>query len=526
VPPTANKVLYNTTENEVINIIKQLKNTTSVGHDCISTATLKECAGTITPALTELLNQSLNEGLFPSQLKIAKIIPIYKAGDRTLVENYRPIALLSVISKIYEKVVRKRLIQYLEEANIINPRQYGFRNKSSTEGALFDLVNRIQTLTQRRRKVGVVFYDLRKAFDTVNIEILLDILQNIGLHGSDLAWFRSYLSGRAQYVQIDDIRSSDRPVTCSVPQGSVLGPILFLLYVNEIQHLGLDGDPQLYADDIAVIYEGESFDAIKNSIQLDFATLSEWTAGMKLSINYEKSKIMLIKQDLNIEPPMYFNNSEINFVNTYKYLGVDLDSRMNFIMYLDNLKKKLSKIAGLFKKMKNVVPDMLKKQLFDAFFNSHIIYGLNIWGVTFNYLIESIQVIQNKAIKNLFGYNPLENTHTIHKETRILPIIYTHLLKCCCLVHNIQNAAIHSNTIIRTNQNFHEYNLRNNNNIRNETTNSTGFRIKPLLYTYITDFNKIDLNIRNENKPNFRKKIKTKIQDCYFKENKLISQIF
>ncbi len=527
IPPTDHKILYPATESEVKNTIKLLKNTTSVGHDNISTLTLKECADAVTPALTVLINQSLNEGIFPNQLKIAKIIPIYKSSDRTLIENYRPIALLSVVSKIYEKIARARLIQYLDDNRIIDQRQYGFRSRSNTESALFDLVNRIQALTQKKRKVGVVFYDLRKAFDTVNLEILLEILQNIGLHGTDLAWFRSYLCGRTQYVEIDGTRSSERPVTSSVPQGSVLGPILFLLYVNQIQHLDLEGEPQLYADDIAIVYTNETHEAIKHDIQQDFAKLSDWTASMKLSINFDKTKIMLIKQDRIIEPPIKFNNCDVHFVNNFKYLGVDLDSKMNFIPYLDNLKKKLSQIAGLFKKMRNVIPLKLKKPLFEAFFNSHIQYGLNIWGVTFNYLIEGIQIIQNKAIKNLFNYHYLENTNKVHQETKILPLTLSHFIKSCCLVHNVQKEHVHSNTKIRPNNNFHDHNLRNNNNLRNETNNSTGFRTKPLLYTYINNYNKIDQTIKIENKVKFRKKLKEKIQEGFFKQNKTnILQIF
>jgi Reverse transcriptase (RNA-dependent DNA polymerase) len=521
--PAEQKILYSTTEDEVKSTIKELKNTTSVGQDNISTKILKECINIISPPLTELINQSLNEGLFPNQLKIAKIIPIFKAGDRTLIENYRPIALLSVISKIYEKIVRTRLLKYLDEKNIINMHQYGFRKKSNTETALFDLINRIQCLIQKKRKTGIVFYDLRKAFDTVNIEILLTILQNIGLNGSDLAWFRSYLCGRSQFVRVGEVNSSSRLVTSSVPQGSVLGPILFLLYVNQVQHLELEGDAQLYADDIAVIYEGVSYEDVKNKIQHDFTKIFEWTASMKLSINFEKTNIMLMKQDLEIDQPLIFNNCKINFVKKFKYLGIDLDCRLNFIPYLDKLRSKLSKIAGLFKKMRNVTPYRIKKQLFDAFFNSHVLYGLNIWGLTFNYLVEGIQTIQNKAIKNLFGYNPLENTKKIHKETKTLSVSLSHLHKSCCLIHNIQANNIHTNTKTKKNNNG----LRNNDEIRNDTNNFTRLRTKPLLYTYINYYNKLDRNLKNENKKKFQTNLKIKLKNECFNQGKMhVSEIF
>jgi hypothetical protein len=527
IPPTEQRILYETNEEEVLKTINDLKTTKSVGHDNIPTELLKNCADLILTPLTQLINQSLTEGIFPNKLKIAKIIPIFKSGDRTSLSNYRPIALLPVISKVYEKIVRKRLVEYLDANNIIDHKQYGFRSKSNTETALFDLLSNIQTQTQRKRKVGLVFYDLQKAFDTVNIEILLTLLQNSGIHGNDLKWFASYLNDRLQYVEIGGVKSNQLRITSSVPQGSVLGPILFLLYVNNIQHLKLHGQPQLYADDIAILYNNQSFDEVKTNIKEDFVLLSKWTASMKLSINYEKSKILLIKNDLLIDQPISFNNVEIKFVNSYKYLGIDLDNRLNFVTYLNNLKKKLSQIAGLFRKLNHVVPHNFKKSLFNAFFDSHIQYGLNIWGQTFDYLVGALQRVQNKAIKNLFGYRFLERTNIIHEKTKILPIKFSLFLRSSCLIHNILHGYIHSNTIIRENRNFHEHNLRNNDNLRNESHNYTGFHLKPLLYSYISNYNKINTEIKNQNKTLFKRRLKIFIENgLYIDKKSKIEQIF
>jgi endonuclease/exonuclease/phosphatase (EEP) superfamily protein YafD len=511
-------ILNDTTENEVLNIINGLKNTTSTGIDGIPTAIMKTCKENIAPVLTKIINQSMREGVFPDSLKISKIIPIFKGGDAGHVKNYRPISLLSVVSKVFEKIVKTRLINRLVDSGILDKYQYGFRSKSNTETALFDLMNLIQSHTQQRRKVGLTFYDLQKAFDTVNIQILMKKISKIVHSNNAQNWFQTYLSGRQQFVCIDGAHSHVQAVKNGVPQGSVLGPLLFLLYINDIMFLELSGQHFLYADDIAMLYHGSSKEDLKEMMERDFNTISTWASSNKLSINNDKTKIMFIKQN-DVDDVVFENGVVIENVNSFKYLGVYFDRNLNFIGHIDALKRKIAPIVGVFRKLRYVVPQSLKKAVFHSFFDSYMRYAISIWGLSFDYKMLELQRLQNKAIKNLFGYDYLESTFFIHRESKLLPICFVHYRKSQLLIHEVFHGTVHTNTIMRQNLDFHSHDTRNRTNVRNEQSNYTNLRTKPLLYTYVSHFNRIPLDLRNMEKNKFRKKLDDEIEESYFLRN-------
>src|SRR6218665_303500 len=240
-------ILNPVTPSEIIDIIALMNNSYSKGYDDISMVVIKQCSVEVSSILSDVFNLSLTQGIFPDRLKIAKVIPIFKSG-KSNVANYRPISLLSPFSKILEKFFYSRLISFVNKNSILADTQYGFRKNLSTEFALLDLTNQItKALDDRQITVGI-FLDLSKAFDTVNHSILLDKLEHYGIRGTPLNWISSYLSNRYQYVAIEDICSSLLPLTCGVPQGSILGPLLFILYVNDIKTI-TDLSLIMFADD-------------------------------------------------------------------------------------------------------------------------------------------------------------------------------------------------------------------------------------------------------------------------------------
>ena len=241
---------FKESEQEIITmVINSLTNKSSVGIDGISTTLLKCIAPSIIKPLTLIINQIMKTGVFPNKMKLAKVIPIYNKDDPTQVTNYRPISLLPVLSKVVEKTIAKQLSEYFEENKLFNQNQYGFRPGHSTEHAALELVDKITSQMDNNETPINIFLDLSKAFDTIDHNILLDKLNYYGVDDTAIKLFRSYLTNRYQYVQIENAKSQLLEINTGVPQGSILGPLLFIIYINDISQFSDKFDLLAYADD-------------------------------------------------------------------------------------------------------------------------------------------------------------------------------------------------------------------------------------------------------------------------------------
>jgi hypothetical protein len=242
---------------KIVETTNKLKTKTSSGYDEISTKLLKETIHNISKSLTHIINQSFQTGIIPTKMKIAKVVPVHKSSDPSLLTNYRPINLLTAFSKLLEKLMYDKVIKFLTSNNIFYEHQYGFRPKHSTIHPIIHLLNKFAESNNKKKKklTLAVFCDLSKAFDVISHKILLRKLNNYGLRGIINTWFQNYLADRTQYVEIEGSRSTSRQLQCGVPQGSILGPLLYLIYVNDISKssnshiLSFADDTTMYVSD-------------------------------------------------------------------------------------------------------------------------------------------------------------------------------------------------------------------------------------------------------------------------------------
>ncbi len=348
--------LYPTDALEIINIVNGFEDKRSYGVDHIPISVLKKCIVQVSEPLSILINCSLQSGRVPDLLKIAKVCPIFKSEASNIFSNYRPISVLPSFSKIFEKVVHCRLSEYMISRCILNNNQYGFRNNHSTYMALQDMYNKIsQAVDDREFAIGI-FVDLSKAFDTINHEILFRKLEHYGVRGIALQWFMDYLSNRKQYVYFNNVSSSLKNITCGVPQGSVLGPLLFIIYINDIVNCSNLLYFILFADDTNIFYSCKSHNDLMKIVNEELLKLSEWFRANKLSLNVKKTNYIIFGNrskacfDLNFH--ITIDNICLERVINTKFLGVFVDEDLNWKYHISQISLKISRNIGVLNKIK------------------------------------------------------------------------------------------------------------------------------------------------------------------------------
>ncbi|VEN58210.1 unnamed protein product [Callosobruchus maculatus] len=281
--------LLPTTQIEAESVIKRLKNKKSPGQDNLYTETIKKVSGHISKPLTYLFNLSIECGRFPEPLKTAVVIPIFKKGDKLDPCNYRPISILPCLSKIFEKLLKERIWNYVKKHDLISEHQFGFREGKGTDDAMLEIMQKVYMSVDNKTPAMCVFVDLAKAFDTIDHEHLLDTLECIGFRGKARSLLESYLTGRFQVIKVNDTVSKKRTIICGVPQGSVLGPLLFTLYMNDIFSLQCSGKVVSFADDTAIVYTSATWEALKNEAEKDLKIIFNFLQSKLLTVNFSKT---------------------------------------------------------------------------------------------------------------------------------------------------------------------------------------------------------------------------------------------
>ena len=409
---------------EIINITQNLKPKTSKGHDDISPKLVKENSSHIASPLAHIANLSFSTGIFPNDLKIAKIIPIYKNNDNTNFSNYRPISLLPTFSKIIERLAYNRLYKYLKQNNILTPSQYGFQKGLSTDLALLEFQNHVVTNLSNNKYCIGIFIDLSKAFDTLDHLILLNKLNQYGIRGIANNWFNSYLSNRYQYTEFMSVSSNLSKIECGVPQGSILGPLLFLLYLNDITMYCNNSTPILFADDTNLLFYDKDLNNLESKINSELKTLSSWFSHNKLSLNADKTKFILFDpHHPNTHPniSIIMNNKQLERVNHSKFLGVFVDHKLNWNFDINNRCNQISKNLAMITRLKNSIPTYIIKILYQTLIVPYLHYGIAAWGnVNMNSkAIKRLTILQKRAIRTICKAKYNSHTNPLFKQEKV-----------------------------------------------------------------------------------------------------------
>lgn len=411
------------TENEVLKVINSLAPKTSQGIDGISNKLLKMSKFKLLKPISMLFNKCIQTGIFPAHFKIAKVVPIYKKGDRTDINNYRPISLLPTLSKIWEKLLNTQLQEKLDEYEVIIDDQYGFRKNHSTINAVQKLVMEVNKLKRERKVVCAVFIDVSKAFDSCSHELIINKLFNIGLSNNSLLLMKNYLHERSQIVNIGNDNSNPTTIKHGVGQGTILGPLLFKLYIADMVRC-TNLKVIHFADDTTFVCSANTKSELTETVNNELKKINDWFNSNYLTLHPDKSRVMVFGNDNNINIKM--NNIEIikcgknNVEKTFNMLGIRLDQKLLWDSHINYIKSKISKGIYLLWKFRNSLDNRARLLIYHALIRSHLLYGISLWGGVKTNSMSMLVKCQKKAIRGLF--KGLVHTEPILKKFCLLSL--------------------------------------------------------------------------------------------------------
>ena len=453
-------------EEEVFELLSHLDTSKSNGPDGISARMLKHTAISITPSITWLFNLSIRIGKIPNAWKVSHVVPIPKSSTMHDPKNYRPISLLSILSKILEKHIFSLILCHLEEFHPLSDSQWGFRAGRSTVTALLSTVHRWFQLLESGKEICAVFLDYRKAFDSVPHQLLISKLQQLGLHSNLLSWITDYLSQRKQRVVVEGATSSQAPVSSGVPQGSVLGPLLFSIYIDDITGVALSpqSDLVLYADDV-LLYRIISCLEDVLMLQSDIDSIETWSAERLLQLNPVKCKHMLISKRRHLTTghfTLFLNGNELEEVDIFKYLGVLIKNNLSWTDHTAEICSKARKILGLlYRHFYNHSSSESLRQLYLSLVRPHLEYAAQLWDPYTQIGIDRLESVQKFALKlvahqwNANYDHLLELTNVPRLSERRLHLklaqVYKIIHKLCYFPEDVfQMREAHSERLART----------------------------------------------------------------------------
>ena len=513
-PNDHNFFINPTDEVEIISLIDNLCSNKATGPHSIPTDILQLIKFNIATPLTRIINLSFSTGVYPDNLKVARVIPVYKdKGSMLQCNNYRPISLLSNINKIYEKIMHTRFYNFLNLHNCIYELQFGFREYHSTNHALLSLTENIREALDNNSFACGIFIDLQKAFDTVDHSILLKKLHHYGIRGLANNWFQSYLTNRKQFVSIEGFQSEIKSMKFGVPQGSVLGPILFLIYINDL-HIAIKYSlVHHFADDTNLLLKNKSLKQLQKHMNIDLKILQNWLKANKISLNASKTELILFRhpnKKVNYDLKIKINGKRLYPSDYVKYLGITIDSFLNWRFHSNNLSIKLCRANGMLSKIRHYVTPNTVRMIYFGIFNSIMIYGSQIWGQFLNPSVKRIVNLQNKSIRIINFADFRAPVNIYYKDNNILKVTDIVKLNNFLLAHDHyhNNLPATFNNLFSYTKNIHSHNTRGSKQqqISLPKVNTQTYGINSIKYQSIKVWNSINKTLSRHELPISKKR--------------------
>lgn len=500
---------YEVTKSELFEIVNKLKNKTSSGLDGLTAYVIKNIILNIADPLLYCINKAIINGYFPDALKISSVSPIFKKGCETDIDNYRQISVLSVVSKMIEQIISNRIILFLDKYNVLTNSQHGFRKDRSTESAAAKMFEHVYRELDKGRYVVSIFFDLSKAFDSVNKDILISKLDAIGIRGNILNCLISYMQDRSLTVKYNEVQSNRFDINLGVPQGSVLGPLLFLIYINELPMFIENGYTIMYADDTTVTVSAGNPDELYNKVQIVRNEMITWCDRNKLILNVNKTVFM----NFNLRRPVVLPG--ITLSNCSKFLGLLVDSNLTWEEHINHVCSKLNQAYFALLQLKESLNESGLVNVYYALAYSHLSLNIFIWGRSYH--VSRVFILQKRLIRLLFNLNFRESCRTtfINKKLLTVPSIYIYK----CLLYVKKNLESFEGLT-----DHHLYSTRNKNILSIPLHRTSTFK-DSLQYNCIVLYNKLPGNVQSMTLPKYKNTVKNiLLENGYYNIDEYLTQ--